>query len=62
MVCQTAKTPQSNQLVTMQINVTDLTAKEQRELFCDCISQEGFIGFAKKENGKQKYYTFTYEK
>ncbi|MGD6851826.1 MAG: hypothetical protein ACQCN6_07195 [Candidatus Bathyarchaeia archaeon] len=59
MVCPTTE---NTQPTTKQINVTDLTPNQQRELFCDCISQAGFTGFVKKKNGKQTYYTFTYEK
>jgi hypothetical protein len=59
MVCQT---PKNTQPTTKQINVTDLTPKQQRELFCHCISQAGFIGFAKKKVSNQTFYIFTYVK
>jgi hypothetical protein len=57
-----AEASQSSLPATKQINVTNLTPKQQRELFCDCISQEGFTGFAKKKSGNQSYYIFTYGK
>ena len=61
MVCQTTKTIQSDSPTTKQINVTDLTSSQQRELFKSCLNQAGFIGFTKTKIGKQTYYTFTYE-
>lgn len=59
MVCQTTKTTQPT---TKQINVTDLTPSQQRQLFCDHIGQAGFVGFAKKKTGNQTFYVFTYER
>jgi hypothetical protein len=57
-----AETYQSNPPTTKQINVTDLTPSQQRQLFIDHINQAGFIGFSKEVIGKQTYYIFTYEK
>ena len=48
----TTKTAHNNPPTAKQINVTDLTPKQQRELFCDCVSQAGFTGFTKKKNFK----------
>jgi hypothetical protein len=47
--------------VTKQINVTDLTPSQKRDLFVSYITQAGFTGFIKKKIGEQTYYTFTYK-
>jgi hypothetical protein len=50
----------NTQATTKQVNATDLTQKQKRELFCECLAQTGFIGFTKKKVCGQTYYTFTY--
>jgi hypothetical protein len=42
-------------------NVTDLTAKQRRELFQDCVNQYGFTAFIKNNTNKQTHYTFQYK-
>jgi hypothetical protein len=46
---------------TKRINVTDITSNQRRNLFINCINQNGFIGFIKNYERKQTYYTFYYE-
>jgi hypothetical protein len=46
---------------TKQINVTDLTPRQQRKILIDYLNQAGFCGFTKKKIGTQTYYTFTYK-
>jgi hypothetical protein len=61
MVCQTTKPIQNVLPTTKQINVTNLTPSQQRELFINHLNQTGFTGFSKKVVGKQTYYIFTYK-
>jgi hypothetical protein len=61
MVCRTIKPTQTAPPTIRQINVTDLTLSQQRELFINHLNQAGFSGFTKKKIGKQTYYTFTYK-
>jgi len=48
--------------VNVQVNVTDLTPNQKRQLFTDYYTQAGFSGFVKSKKGKQTYYTFNYKK
>jgi hypothetical protein len=47
MVWQTRIKAVNDSSTTKQINVTDLTCSQRRELFRDCLNQAGFIGFIK---------------
>jgi hypothetical protein len=42
-------------------SVTNLTPKQRRELFTQCINQDGFKAFIKNQNNKQTHYTFQYK-
>jgi hypothetical protein len=44
-----------------RINVTDLTPSEQRQLFAECFTQEGFTAFIKTAANQQTHYTFKYK-
>lgn len=44
-----------------QFNVTNLTPQQRRELFAQCINQDGFKAFIKNQNNKQIHYTFKYK-
>ena len=64
MVCQKTNfkaADQNEERATRQINVTDLTPNQRRELFKNCFGQDGFTGFIKHKENKQTYYTFKYE-
>jgi hypothetical protein len=61
MGCRTTKPTQNHPPTTKQINVTNLTPSQQKELFINHLNQTGFTGFSKKVIGKQTYYTFTYK-
>lgn len=47
--------------VTKQINVTNLTQNQKRELFIEHLTRAGFTGFIKNAVGEKTYYTFTYK-
>lgn len=56
------KPPSQTKLQTIKhINVTAMTPNQQRKLFTDCMSKNGFTGFIKHQEGNQTCYTFTYE-
>lgn len=61
MAQQKARSIQNNQAVTKQVNVTDLTTSQKRELFISYLNQAGFVGFAKRKIDEQTHYIFTYE-
>jgi hypothetical protein len=46
---QKAKNPQNTTPVTKQVNITNLTLNQKRELFINQIAQAGFSGFIKKK-------------
>jgi len=56
------KTNLSKMSATKQVNVTDLTPNQQRQLFIDHMNQNGFSSFAKNCEEKQTYFIFKYEK
>jgi hypothetical protein len=51
----------NQQQKTMHFNVTNLTPTQRRELFSQCISQQGFCAFIKNQNNQQTHYTFQYK-
>jgi hypothetical protein len=52
MVGRTAKNSQFPS-TTEQINVTNLSAGQKRELFINYLNREGFMGFVKEKVGEQ---------
>ncbi|MDR0372959.1 MAG: hypothetical protein LBI79_05320 [Nitrososphaerota archaeon] len=43
-------------------DVTNMTPKQRRDLFIECISQTGFTVFIKNQTDKQTHFIFKYEK
>jgi hypothetical protein len=43
------QTPPQTKTKIKRIDVTDLTLMQQRQLFRDCLNQEGFVGFIKEQ-------------
>ena len=62
MVVGAARNSQSGQVETKQINVTDLTSRQKRRIFVDCLTEGGFVTFNKKKVGNQTYYVFIYKR
>ncbi len=64
MVCQKTNPKAANQAdlpAVRQINVTEMTLNQRRELFKNYLNQDGFTGFIKNKQNKQTYYIFKYE-
>jgi hypothetical protein len=57
----TQKTQPTKKPATKQVNVTDLTPNQRRQLFIDHMSQNGFSSFSKNHEDKQTFYIFKYE-
>jgi hypothetical protein len=61
MIQNKARNPQNTPQVTKQVNVTNLTQNQKRELFIEHLTLAGFAGFVKNVVGEKTYYTFTYK-
>jgi hypothetical protein len=59
MIWRTTDNSQSTQAMTTKINFTELTRRQKRRVFINCLSKAGFVVFDKKKVGNQIYYVFT---